>query len=78
MNNVELFSIIETALELNQGVINKHSSSDNIESWDSLGHLSILVLLDKKLKGNASTIKELAIATSVDKIIDLLEKNNLM
>ena len=72
----EVFQIIEEALELNQGKININSSPDNVSEWDSLGHLNILMLLDKKLEGKASSVTELAKAMSVKKIITVLKKNN--
>ena len=72
----EVFQIIEEALELSQGKININSSPDNVSEWDSLGHLNILMLLDKKLEGKASSVTELAKAMSVKKIITVLKNNN--
>ena len=48
---------------------------DTIEEWDSLGHLSMLVALDKKLNGQAAKLEDLG---SCEKIIDLIAilKNN--
>ena len=72
----EVFQIIEEALELGQGKININSCPDNVSEWDSLGHLNILMLLDKKLDGKASNLTELAKAMSVKKIITVLKNNN--
>ena len=72
----EVFQIIEEALELGEGKININSRPDNVSEWDSLGHLNILMLLDKKLDGKASNLAELAKATSVKKIITVLKNNN--
>ena len=46
----DVLSCIRKALEVSPDVINDHSSSQNIEKWDSLGHLSILVALDKQFR----------------------------
>ena len=45
--------------------------------WDSLGHLSILVALDKKLGGKCKDIRELGTAVSIDKIFNILIDNQL-
>jgi acyl carrier protein len=74
----ELFDLIEKALELPNGSINDESSGDNMEAWDSLGHLSILVLLDKRVNGKASKISNLAVATSVQNISKILVDEGMM
>ena len=51
---------------------------DNLDEWDSLGHLSILSAIDQELDGKASKLSALAGATSVSSIIIILEENNLM
>lgn len=76
MNKDDLLSLIKNALEVEY--IDLSSSMDTIEEWDSLGHLSILSAIDERLDGNASDISDLASATSVEKIINILEKNSLM
>ena len=76
MNKDDLLSLIKNALEVEH--IDLSSSMDTIEEWDSLGHLSILSAIDERLDGKASDISDLASATSVEKIINILEKNSLM
>ena len=51
---------------------------DNLDEWDSLGHLSILSAIDQELDGKASKLTALAAATSVSNIIIILEENNLI
>ena len=46
----EVFQIIEEALELGQGKININSCPDNVSEWDSLGHLSLIANIEKKLE----------------------------
>ena len=74
----ELLNLIVKALELPDGSIDDNSSGDNIEAWDSLGHLSILVLLDKRVEGKASKISDLAVATSVKRISKILTDEGMM
>jgi acyl carrier protein len=76
MNKQDLFEIISKALEVDS--IDENSSMDNLDEWDSLGHLSILSAIDQKLDGKASKLSALAAATSVEKIIIILEENNLI
>ena len=76
MNKDVLLNLIKDALEAEE--IGLNSSMDNTDGWDSLGHLSILSAIDQSLDGKASNLDELASATSVEKIISILEKNNLL
>lgn len=76
MNKDDLLILIKDALEVEH--IDLSSSMDTIDEWDSLGHLSILSAIDEKLEGKASDVSDLASATSVEKIINILEKNSLM
>ena len=73
----EIIEIIEKALELKPGVLNEDSGSENIEDWDSLGQLSILVALDKHFEGKVSSISEMAEANSVPKILIILKENSI-
>lgn len=72
----EVLKIIEEALKLEKGAININSNPNNVSEWDSLGHLNILMSLDKRLDGKASGLSELAKAMSIKKIISVLENNN--
>jgi|TARA_B100001971_G_C18248468_1_gene576223 acyl carrier protein len=72
----EVLKIIEEAIELEKGTININSNPNNVSEWDSLGHLNILMSLDKRLDGKASGLSELAKAMSVKKIISVLKNNN--
>jgi len=72
-----VMEIIEKALELTPGVLKEDSDSENIEDWDSLGQLSILVALDKYFNGKISSVSEMAEANSVQKILTILKKNSI-
>lgn len=67
----QVIRIISKALGVK---VNEKSKTNNIEKWDSLGHLQILAALDNYTKGKSSKIKELSEAFSVKEIIRLLTK----
>ena len=67
----QLIKIISKALGAK---VNEKSNTENINKWDSLGHLQILAALDNHTKGKSSKVKELSGAFSVKEIIRLLAK----
>ena len=73
-----VFSSIEKTLRLKKGTINLNSNMSDIDNWDSFAHLEILITLDKIFKGKVADIKEMASATSIKKILQLLSKNKLI
>ena len=73
----DLLKLIQKSLKLKKK-ISLSSNSDNTPEWDSLGHLSILTALDKKLMGKTSKLGALATANSVNKIIKILILNKLI
>ena len=74
----DIIKIIEKILELKPGTLNEKNTAEEIESWDSMAHLAILINLDKLFDGKASEITELAEADSILKIINALKKNKLL
>ena len=74
----QAISCISKALKVPISKIDINSSDRHFERWDSLGHLEILMNLDKALKGKAIKIEELAQAFSVKKIFSILKKNKLL
>jgi acyl carrier protein len=75
INERKVIDVISGALNIENNLISINSSSENLEEWDSLSHLSILVALDQWLDGAASKMTDLATATSVKEIIDVLNEN---
>jgi acyl carrier protein len=73
----DLLKLIQTSLK-SKAKINLKSNADNSQGWDSLGQLSILTALDKKLKGKTSKLGTLAVADSVGKILKILKSNKLL
>tara|TARA_B110000003_G_C16646822_1_gene532441 strand:+ start:3656 stop:3880 length:225 start_codon:yes stop_codon:yes gene_type:complete len=67
----KVISIISKSLKTK---ITINSNTNNIESWDSIGHLEILASLDKLSKGKISKINEISNTTSVKSIIRILKK----
>ena len=42
--------IISIVFELNENEINEFSSPENIENWDSIGHLNLIVSLEDEFE----------------------------
>ena len=74
----DLISLIEVALEQDSGSLSQNSRAEDIEKWDSLGHLNILVALDSQCNGKVAGISAMATADSIQKIIEILENNSLL
>jgi acyl carrier protein len=74
----KLVEIVEEALEVPSGTISNQENNNWAEKWDSLGHLSILIKLDKYLDGQAANISELSNAFTIDAISDVLRANGLL
>lgn len=73
----ELLKLIKNSIK-SKNKIDIKSNSNNTEGWDSLGQLSILTSLDKKLKGKTSKIASLANADSVQKLLKILKSKKLL
>ncbi|MFL2693710.1 MAG: hypothetical protein ACJ0G1_08385 [Gammaproteobacteria bacterium] len=78
MNLQELFDNIAESLDLESGSISIESSSENIDSWDSLGHITILGMLDDATNGTSADIVDLTQATSVAEIVQILSDNGML
>ena len=48
MKKNEICRIIEDCLKLKKDSVNENTKSSDIEEWDSLGQISIVMFLDKK------------------------------
>jgi len=78
LNEEKLFTLISKALKISKKKIKMSLKVGDIEEWDSLGHLEILVKIDKETNGKSSKIKNLSSCTSVNKIFENLTKNRLL
>ena len=74
----EVIEIIEKALEMKSGLLNETTRSEEVENWDSLGQLSILVALDKLFDGKIANLTQMAEADSMPKILDILKQHSLI
>ena len=71
----EIFKLICEALGSDLSEISIESTSNDIDEWDSLGHLSILQELDLKYNNITDRVPELASVSSVKEIVDLVISN---
>tara|TARA_B100001121_G_C18624823_1_gene591199 strand:+ start:997 stop:1239 length:243 start_codon:yes stop_codon:yes gene_type:complete len=78
LDKQELFILISKALKIPKKKINLNLKVGDIEEWDSLGQLEILIKIDKQTKGKAGKIKNLSECESVKKIYECLKKNKLL
>jgi acyl carrier protein len=74
----EVIEIMEKALEMKSGLLNETTRSEEVENWDSLGQLSILVALDKLFDGKIANLTQMAEADSMPKILDILKQHSLI
>ena len=74
----EVIEIIEKALEMKSGLLNETTRSEEVENWDSLGQLSILVALDKLFDGKIANLTQMAEADSMPKILDILKQYSVI
>jgi len=77
-NQSEVIAIIETALSLEAGELKANSISEDIDNWDSLGQLSILVSLDKHFNGQIKDLPQMGTVDSVEKILNILKENSII
>jgi len=67
-----LISLVANALEIAPDLIADQTQASEIEEWDSLGHISILVALDEIIPEVSGSVPELASATSIPDLLRLL------
>ena len=74
MNKDLLKNLIKKSLNIKK--VDNKTSSQNTPAWDSLGHLTIISLLDKNTKGKTSKLN-LSDADSFEKLFKILKKNKI-
>ena len=72
---VQLIAGIAEALEVEESQLTVDTRSSDVEEWDSLGHISVMSYLDKTYDEITERVPDFASATSVQEIIELLNKN---
>ncbi len=73
-----VINCIAKSLKISSKKLTINSSDKDFEEWDSLGHLNIMLNLDKLLKGKVLKLKNISESYSVKKIILILKKNKLI
>ncbi len=74
---VDVRAVVAQALGLSPESLPENANMETVPEWDSFGHLSVLLALDKVTQGKAKGMPGLAKATSVEKISALLRENGL-
>lgn len=75
MTENQLLGEISAALEIDLSVLTLDSVSTDIEQWDSLGHITILARLDSLFENVTERYPELAEATSIAEILEVLKRD---
>ena len=78
ITKLDVITTIEKALEVESGSLNENSHAEEVDKWDSLGLLSILVALDKLFEGKIANITEMSEADSISKVLVALQKHSLI
>lgn len=78
MNSNDLKKIVASALKVSLDKIDENTKFGDLEEWDSLGQLSIITSLDKKLNKKMSSLKPLYTANSIKKFILILKQNKVI
>lgn len=74
----DVIAVVEKALEIKPGLLSENTRAEEVDMWDSVGQLSILVALDKLFDGKIANINEMAEADSMPKILNLLKQHKLL
>ena len=71
-----LLQVVADGLEVDVSDISIQSKASEIKDWDSLGHLNLLMKLDEAFDDVSERVPELASASSIQEIYDLVSSNN--
>ena len=66
----KIFNVIAKALGIDVSKISLETTSNDLEEWDSLGHLSLLMELDNNFDTVSEKAPQLASASTVKEIVD--------
>jgi len=78
MNQKKFLLLISKSLGIKPDKVTLNLKLNDIEEWDSIGHLTILSALDKATKGKSAKIKGLGVQKSLKKIWEILKKKRLV
>jgi acyl carrier protein len=71
----EFCALIERALELEPGSITMETKSEEVQEWDSLGHLTVLMEIRSSFGDGYVEDPNLANSTTVQELYDLVSHN---
>ncbi len=74
----DVIAIVEISLEMKPGLLSENTRAEEVDMWDSVGQLSVLVALDKLFEGRIANINEMAEADSMTKILNILKQHSLL
>lgn len=68
----KIMTILAEALEISADRINLYTEQNQLEEWDSLAHLKLIMKLEQELNISIS-MEEVSELTSVDKIYSIIK-----
>ena len=77
MNEIEkkLTKIMSIVFAIDERKIDTNSSNQNIEAWDSLKHLSLILAIEEEFNIRL-TNKEIALINDFKTIVDIIQNNH--
>ena len=71
-----LNKIVSEFLQIDNLILDKNMTASEVEGWDSLSHIQIIQLCEKKL-GKRFTLGEISKLKTVGDLVNLMEKYNI-
>jgi len=78
MGRIEQDAVIRMISDSLEQEVTLDTTMEDVEDWDSLGHLKIMSDLDAEFDNRLAEIRELATADSVRKILDILRTHSFI
>lgn len=69
----KVISLLSNLFKVDKSELSLESTDESIAKWDSLGHLNMVLSLEKEFKIKVNTMEALQL-DSIQKIVTLLEK----
>lgn len=66
-----IFDIIKETFDFN-GEINRETTSEDVDGWDSLGHVTLLIMIQRRFKCNITESQQDNLQ-NVGELIDLVD-----
>ena len=72
-NKVKLIKLFQTSLNISENVVNQNLKYNEIEEWDSIGHMTLMSAIEDEFKISLET-DDIIDFSSFKKGIEILEK----